>query len=223
MKVVFLPRQCRTVVLIVLAALVPFGIAACGGSGSESGQTATTSPYAGIVRTPPPAVDGTPLPDVAADNAPTALRGQEDDGILLVMFGFTTCPDICPTTLADLRTALKDLPPDLRSRITVAMITVDPKRDTPAKLTRYLRSFFPDGIPLRTTDDATLQQVAKDFAAAYEVTKDADGEVQVIHSAFTYAIGPDGRLLVQWPFGTPPDVIDQDLRVALDAVAGRGA
>ena len=221
MEMVFLPRQCRTLVLVVLAALVPVALAACGGSESE--QAVTTSPYAGIVRTPPPAVDGTPLPDVADDDAPTALRGQGDDGILLVMFGFTTCPDICPTTLADLRTALKDLPPDLRSRITVAMITVDPKRDTPAKLTRYLRSFFPDGIPLRTTDDATLQQVAKDFAAAYEVTKDANGKVQVIHSAFTYAIGPDGRLLVQWPFGTPTDVIDQDLRVALDAVAGRGA
>lgn len=221
MEMVFLPRQCRTLVLVVLAALVPVALAACGGSESE--QAVTTSPYAGIVRTPPPAVDGTPLPDVADDDAPTALRGQGDDGILLVMFGFTTCPDICPTTLADLRTALKDLPPDLRSRITVAMITVDPKRDTPAKLTRYLRSFFPDGIPLRTTDDATLQQVAKDFAAAYEVKKDANGKVQVIHSAFTYAIGPDGRLLVQWPFGTPTDVIDEDLRVALDAVAGRGA
>ncbi len=208
-----LPRR----LLVIPIALVVGLLAACGGS--ESGQVETAPLYSGIVRTPPPAVDGTPLPDVANADAPTPLRGQGDDEILLVMFGFTTCPDICPTTLADLRTALKDLPPDLRSRTRVAMITVDPKRDTPAKLTRYLHAFFPDGIPLRTTDDATLQKVAKDFAAAYQVNKGANGKPEVIHSAFTYAIGPDGRLLVQWPFGTPADVMTHDLRVALDAVA----
>ena len=201
---------------ILLLALIAVVVAACGGS--TSGQTDTAPQYSGIVRTPPPVVDGTPLPDVARDGAPTTLRGQGRDGILLVYFGYTRCPDVCPTTLADLRTALKPLSGDLRKRITVAMITIDPKRDTPAMLTHYLRSFIPDGIPLRTMDDAQLQKVAKDFAAAYKVTTNAAGETDVVHTAFVYAIGPDGRLIVQWPFGTTSDVINHDLRIALDAV-----
>lgn len=202
--------------LLILTALVAVLVAACGGS--TSGQTDTAPQYSGIVRTPPPIVDSTKLPDVADGGAPTTLRGTGKDGILLVYFGFTRCPDVCPTTLADLRTALKPLSPDLRKRITVAMVTVDPERDTPKMLTHYLRSFFPDGIPLRTTDTATLDKVVKDFAAAYKVTKQANGEVDVVHTAFLYAIGPDGRLLVQWQFGTPSDVITHDLRIALDAV-----
>jgi protein SCO1/2 len=201
--------------LLLLTALVAVLVAACGGA---SGQTDTAPQYSGIVRTPPPVLDRTKLPDVADGGTPTALRGADTDGILLVYFGFTRCPDVCPTTLADLRTALKPLPPELRNRITVAMVTIDPERDTPKMLTNYLRSFFPDGIPLRTTDTATLDQVVKDFAAAYTVTKNADGKVDVVHSAFLYAIGPDGRLIVQWPFGTTSDVINHDLRIALDAV-----
>ena len=173
---------------------------------------------AGIVRTPAPEVGDLSLPNVADGGAPFAFRGPPD-GVLLVFFGFTNCPDVCPTTMADLRAAIRRLPAADRDRVAVAFITVDPARDTGPVLTSYVRGFLPDGAALRTTDDAALRRVADAFSAAYEITEGADGEPQVNHTTFVYAVGPDGRIIVQWPFGTPTATIAADLQLALSAIA----
>ncbi len=139
----------------------------------------------------------------------------EDGHVLLAYFGYTHCPDVCPTTLADVRSALADLGDDA-DRVDLAMATIDPDRDTGDVLTPYVRSFVPDAHALRTTDDDQLQVAADLFGVTYDVSTDDAGEVEVTHSGFLYAVDDQGRLLVSWPFGTPSEDVAHDLELLLD-------
>jgi protein SCO1/2 len=153
------------------------------------------------------------LPDVANGGEPMSLVGP-NGGVLVVYFGYTFCPDVCPTTLSDLRGALEDLGDDAR-RVEVAMATVDPERDTDEVITGYLRSFIEDGHPLRTTDDAQLRAVAAAFGVEYSVIEGADGRVEVAHSAFLFAVDDSGEIRAVWPFGAEPDAISRDIESLL--------
>jgi protein SCO1 len=196
------------VAAFLLAIMVPAGC----GSQVEKPRSATLS---GIVRDPTPVVDTATLPDVS--NGGTASRFRADPGgLLLVYFGYTLCPDVCPTTMSDLRIALGGLPAAQRKTVRPAMITVDPRRDTPAVLTHYVHAFFPRGLALRTADPRLLARVAKTFGAAYRVTKEKDGSVDVMHTAFVYAVDDTGHLRVQWSFGTRPATYRKDIRLLLE-------
>ena len=109
----------------------------------------------------------------------------------LIFFGFTHCPDVCPTTLADIAAAMKTLGADAE-RVQALFITVDPERDTAADLDKYVKAFDPRFIALRG-DAAATQRVAKDFKIYYEKRKQGDGYT-VDHSAQSYVIDPQGRL-----------------------------
>jgi protein SCO1/2 len=154
------------------------------------------------------------LPDESAAGAPFPLRAPEG-GLLLLYFGYTSCPDVCPTTLADIRTALQDLGGDA-DRVDLAMATVDPRRDTPEVLSGYVRSFVPGAHALRTEDDLVLSEAAALLGAAYEVTGGDDGGVDVVHTAHVYVLDDTGELLITWPFGTEPEDMTSDLRILLD-------
>ncbi len=195
---------------VALAAVVLGVTSACGDGGSPS--------YAGIVRDPAPVVDGEPLPDAARGGEAFPFRA-DPGGLLVAYFGYMHCPDVCPTTMADLRGALGELPAGDAGRVRVAMVTVDPDRDTGEALTRYVHTFFPAGHALRTADAGLLRRVADRFGATYGVTTAADGRIEVSHTAFLYAVDSGGRLLLQWPFRTEPKVLSDDLRALLDAVA----
>ncbi|HEX7094444.1 MAG TPA: copper chaperone PCu(A)C [Acidimicrobiales bacterium] len=202
-------RRRGLLALLAVGALVT--VAACGSS--DDGQT-TTGALAGVVRDPAPVVNDIVLPDAASDGQP--LRLQAEDGLLVVYFGYTSCPDVCPTTMSDLRRALGELQADKATQVDVAMITVDPARDTPEVLTRYVRSFFPDGHALRTDDAALLRRAADAFGADYSVSTTDDGRTEVTHTGFLYAVDRAGRLRVQWAFGTSSETIAQDLSRLLD-------
>jgi len=165
----------------------------------------------GIRRTPLPTVSGTTLPDASDGGIDFDFQAASGD-VLLVYFGYTACPDVCPTTLADLRVALEDLGSDAE-KVEVAMVTVDPDRDTGEVLTRYVQSFVDGAHALRTDDPDRLAAAADAFGASYAVTTDDDGTVEVIHSAFVYAVDDQGRLQVTWPFGTTVDDIRSDLQI----------
>ncbi|MFW2382478.1 MAG: SCO family protein [Acidimicrobiales bacterium] len=186
--------------------------AACGGSSEQ--QT-----LSGFERTPTPVVNEARLPEATNDGEPFAFEAEGDDELLLVYFGFTNCPDVCPTTLADLRLALDAMQQDERGMIDVAMITVDPNRDTDEVLTGYVRSFVPDAAAVRTAVDSDLRVVAEAFGADYEVTTDDEGRFEVIHTGSLYAVNSAGELLVSWPFGVPPEDITKDLRILLERQA----
>jgi protein SCO1/2 len=132
--------------------------------------------------------------------------------VVVVFFGFTHCPDVCPTTLADIAGALKKLGPD-SDRVQALFITVDPERDTPADLERYVKAFDPRFIALRGDLPAT-QRVAKDFKIYFEKRKQGDSYT-VDHSSQSYVIDPQGRLrLLVRPDRLSADLAD-DLRTLL--------
>ena len=134
------------------------------------------------------------------------LRHLEDfrGKAVVLFFGFTQCPDVCPTTLAEMAAALRALGPDA-DRVQMLFVTLDPERDSGKTLASYVGAFDPRFIALRG-DEAATQRVAKDFKIFYEKRK--QGESYTIdHSAQAYVIDPQGRLrlLVRY------DRIGQDL------------
>ena len=198
--------------LAVAAALGTGLLAACGGGGGHE--------LVGLTRDPEPQVDGTALPDVADGGAPFALRAPEG-GLLLVYFGYTNCPDVCPTTLADVKVARGDLGDDA-DRVSLAMVTVDPDRDTPV-LAEYVRSFVPDAHALATDDPAALQAVAGPFGVSYRVATMPNGTIEVAHSSYLFAVDDTGKLVLSWPVGadaattTSAADLAADIEVLLDA------
>jgi protein SCO1/2 len=131
---------------------------------------------------------------------------------VVVFFGFTHCPDVCPTTLADLSRVMEALGADA-DRVQVLFITVDPERDTPEDLGKYVHAFDPRFVALRG-DAETTQRVAKDFKIYYEKRKQGDSYT-VDHSAQSYVFDPRGRLrLLVRPQDITADLPD-DLRTLL--------
>ena len=119
------------------------------------------------------------------------LRGQ----LVLLYFGYTNCPDICPTSLAAGAQVLKALTPEERSKVRLLMISVDPGRDSPSHLKEYTAFFHPEMIGA-TTKPEEIAALAKAYGAAYiKHPAQADGSYLVDHTTATYVIAPDGRLV----------------------------
>lgn len=204
-------RSCAAPRRRVALALVAVLLVAAGCTATST--TSSSGAVAGAERIPPPEVGGVSLP--VAGTGEDFPFVAPDDGLLLVYFGFTHCPDICPTTLADTAIALGDLGEDA-ARVELAMVTVDPDRDTDAVLEGYVQSFVDDAVALRTDDAAELQMAANAFGASYLIVDGPDGEPEVGHSTSLYAVDDEGTLALTWSFGTPADDIAEDLRVLLD-------
>jgi protein SCO1/2 len=122
---------------------------------------------------------------------------------MLVFFGFTHCPDICPAELQVMAAALDELGEDA-NKVVPIFITVDPERDTPRVVADYVMNFGPRFVGL----SGTPEQIAK-AAKAYRVTyekhqEEGDGDnYSVDHSAIAYLMGPDGKYVAHIPYGTP--------------------
>ena len=126
----------------------------------------------------------------------------------LVFFGFTNCPDICPTTLAEVADVMDALGPEA-DRVQPLFISVDPERDAGAGLTDYTAAFHPAILGLTGSAEAT-RATAASFKIAFE--KEPQGETYAMaHSAALYLIGPDGEWLRQFDYGTPAAAITADL------------
>ncbi|MEJ2309756.1 MAG: SCO family protein [Gammaproteobacteria bacterium] len=114
----------------------------------------------------------------------------------LVYFGYTYCPDICPTTLMDISRAYNRLAdkPDILNNLKTLLISVDPDRDTPTRLQEYV-TFFRDDYIAATGDKEALAQVAKDFSAYYKVHEpDENGNYPVDHSSIVSLVNPEGKI-----------------------------
>ena len=124
--------------------------------------------------------------------------------VVVLFFGFTHCPDVCPTTLADLAGAVKTLGPDA-GKVQVLFVTVDPERDTAEALAKYVTAFDPQFLGLHG-DAAAIRKTAQEFKIYYEKRKTGD-TYSLDHSGQSYVIDRQGRvrLLVR------PDRIAQDL------------
>lgn len=133
---------------------------------------------------------------------------------VVVFFGYTQCPDVCPTTLGTLAETMKKLGPDAE-RVQVLFITVDPERDTQALLAQYVPAFDPRFAAL-FGDAAATEKVAKEFKVIYQKQPGpTPGTYTVDHSAGVYVFDPQGRLRLYMSHGQGPDVFAHDIRELL--------
>lgn len=133
---------------------------------------------------------------------------------MVLFFGFTQCPDVCPTTLAAVSGAVKSLGPDAE-RVRILFVSVDPERDTPQVLAQYVSSFDPRIVALRGDLPAT-RKVAQEFKIYFEKRKQGDGYT-VDHSAQTYVLDSEGRLRLLVRHERIADDLPHDLRALLKA------
>lgn len=173
----------------------------------------------GIVRDPAPNVEGLAFDDVWERDRPvrTDLVPAEDE-VTVAYFGYLSCPDMCPLTMGDLRRARQLLGEELAARTTVAFVTLDPARDGPEELQRYLGLFFDEGVRALTAPDAaSLQAATERLGVRYEVAEPEPGatDYEVAHSAITYIIDDDGEVMRELPFGTTAEEYALVLRAAL--------
>ena len=133
---------------------------------------------------------------------------------VVLFFGYTQCPDVCPTTLAELAEVMRRLGPDA-DRVQVLFVTVDPARDTPELLSKYVPVFDPRFLGLYGDADA-LARTAKEFKIIYQKQPGkTPGSYTMDHSAGTYIFDPQGKLRVYVSYGQGPDVFAHDLRALL--------
>jgi len=150
------------------------------------------------------------------DHAGKPRRLEDWRGKAVVLFfGFTQCPDVCPTTMLEVAGQLKKLGADAE-RVQVLFVTLDPERDTPELLGKYVTAFDPRFIGLRG-DLAATQRAAKEFKIFFEKRKAGDGYT-IDHSGQTYVIDPKGRLRLL----VRPDRLDADLADDLRTVLREG-
>ena len=185
-----------------LAALLALGIAACGPATPKfRGSDVTGASYAQDFRLN----DHTGKPRTLSD-----FRGK----VVVVFFGYTQCPDYCPTTLSELAAALKQLGPDA-TRVQVLFVTVDPERDTPELLAHYVPAFDPSFLGLYG-DAAATAATAKEFKVIYQKQPGpTPGTYTMDHSAGTYLFDPQGRLRVYESYGQGPDTFAHDIGALL--------
>jgi protein SCO1/2 len=140
--------------------------------------------------------------------------------VVLLFFGYTGCPDMCPTTLALLAGAVKEMGADA-GKVQGLFVTVDPKRDTPQLLAQYVPAFYPSFLGLYA-DEATTERTVREFKGYFRANPPNErGSYTVDHSAQVYVFDPAGRirLFIQPPEATP-ESIAHDLRMLLHEAAG---
>lgn len=189
---------------LIAAAGLPALVAACGEKKPQfSGIDLTGADYA----------KGFQLPDV--DGKVRTLQDFAGKAVV-VFFGYTQCPDVCPTTMAEIAQAKQILGAD-GARVQGVFITVDPERDTPQVLKAYAASFGPDFVALRGTPEQTAA-VAKDFKVFYKkVDGKAPGTYTMDHTAASFVFDPQGRLRLYTRYGTGPQALAGDLKQILAA------
>jgi len=135
--------------------------------------------------------------------------------VVALFFGYTHCPDVCPTTLADLAQVL-DMLGKNANRVQVLFVTVDPERDKPQMLVKYMSAFHPSFLALYGDEQAT-QQAAKAFYVTYQKQPTASG-YNVDHSVGTFLIDPQGRVRLRAPLEQRAAWLADDVRLLLAGV-----
>jgi protein SCO1/2 len=135
--------------------------------------------------------------------------------VLLVYFGYTSCPDYCPTSFANSAQAINRLAPDEQAKVRLVMISVDPERDTPVLLAKYA-AFFHHGMVGLTGSAEEVAAVARQFGVRYiKQPVRPDGTYAVDHDVRCFVVGPDGKLAATLKYGASVDEIAASIRQLL--------
>lgn len=191
---------------VLAAVFVSLGLAACDRIGGASAPQFKNTDLTGLEY-----ARGFTLPDHTG-----RLRTLEDfrGKAVVVFFGFTHCPDVCPSTMVEMAQVMQQLGPDAE-RVQVLFVTVDPERDTPQILAEYVPAFHPSFIGLSGTPEQT-EQTVKEFKAFYQkVPGKQPGSYTVDHTAGSYVFDPQGRVRLFIRHGQGADPIAHDLKLLL--------
>lgn len=194
----------RTRRVALLAPLVLWGLVACGKPAAPVFKSIdiTGAPYAQSLS----------LPD--GDGRMRSL--EEFKGkVVVVFFGFTQCPDVCPTTLAELSLIKKQLGAD-GAKLQGVFVTVDPERDTPEIVKAYVENFGAGFVGLRAADEAQTKVVAQSFKVFFTRNKGATPTSYTVdHTAGSYVFDKEGRVRLFTRYGMKTEELMHDLRLLL--------
>lgn len=197
-------RRNQLVALIAIVVLIAGGIIYWSTNQSEAYQ------FNGGEISPPAAAPALELSD---QNGEAFTLAQDEGNVSLIYFGYTTCPDLCPTTLNDFAIVKEELGEEAASDVDFIMVTFDPERDTQARMKEYLNFFDPEFIGLRG-DDAQTQQFLKDYGVTIKRVEYPNSSTGYLidHTALIYVIDKEGRLRLTYPYGTDPAMIAEDVQ-----------
>lgn len=198
----------RRLLLSAAAAATLALLTACDGKPGEAAKTS----FRGVDITGAEYAQKLELIDVAsgAPRALASLKGQ----VVLVFFGYTQCPDVCPTTMAELAEVKRSLGAD-GDKVTGVFVSVDPERDTPEVLKAYVANFGAGFIGLRGTPEQT-KAAAKDFKVFYsKVPGKTDTSYTIDHTAGAYLFDTQGRVRVFVRYGSGAAALAEDIRTLL--------
>jgi len=132
---------------------------------------------------------------------------------MLITFGYTWCPDICPTALSTMSQAMDELGRQAE-QVALVFVSVDPKRDTPARLRDYIEHFHKNFYAL-TGPKPLVDKAAERYKVVYQVVPAADGDPEaytIDHTASVYLIGPDGRFRIKFTYNIDPEIMAKRIR-----------
>jgi protein SCO1 len=208
-----LSHTLRSVCSRLLMLLCMLVLVSCGNSPVVivQGDAAPDAPSGTLLDPPKELADFTLTDQTGAPLSLQDLRGRP----ALVFFGYTNCPDVCPLTLAEWKKVKQDLG-DAAGDIAFVFISVDPARDTPEVVGRFLQGYDPSFTGL-TGDVSTVEAIGKDFGIFFHAHDDdgSDGPQLVDHSSYSFLLDHDARLHMIYSYGMPAETITTDIRALL--------
>ena len=194
---------------IVLTLVMAVAVAACDQLGSPSAKLQ----FQGVDITGAEYARTLSLPD---QNGQLRSLADFKGKVTVVFFGYTQCPDVCPTTMAELAQVKKALGKD-GDRVQGVFVTVDPERDTPEALKAYMASFDPSFVALRGTLDQT-KATAKEFKVFFaKVPGKVEGSYTMDHTAGSYVLDGKGNVRLFVRYGSPAEALTADIKALLSA------
>jgi protein SCO1 len=201
----------KWILWLLVLSLLP--LAACASTAVSDSSTLAPTAF------PTPNADGItelaelPITDFDLLDQGGTQRSLHDleGGLVLMTFGYTHCPDVCPVTLARFRQVKDLLPADLAMPVQFVFVSVDGLRDTPERLQDYLGNFEPSFIGLTTSDESVARDIIHQFNGEFRI-KNAEGlreNYSVDHTASAFLLDPSGRWIRTFEYNTNPNTIAQ--------------
>lgn len=214
-----LSKAQRAALLLGLLVAAFCGVA-CGGGSDAARTPEPAATQVDLTLTGIPATQPLPKPDIVlTDTAgqPFDFRARTEGKITLLYFGYTFCPDICPTHMATVAAALKELPPEEAGQVEVVFVTIDPDRDTPEQLRTWLDLFNPTFVGARADGELAARNMQYDVGL-HPATKNPlpDGQYTISHPTLMTVFSKDNLGHVYYPYGTKKDALAHDLRVLIE-------
>ena len=203
-------KTARRSVVLLAAVLCAAALAACDRAGTSASTSAAAS-YRGADITGAEYARTLALPDV---NGQPRTLGDFKGKVTVVFFGYTQCPDVCPTTMTELAQVKKSLGAD-GDKLQAVFVTIDPERDTPEILKSYMASFDPSFVALRGTLEQT-QAAAKEFKVYFaKVPGKTEGSYTMDHSAGAFVLDTRGNVRLFERYGADADGLTADVKALI--------